>query len=68
MNTVLVVERHVGALFSHKKGTRICKVINYFMARKATSEDTTALFRGEIPKKMILSGCVSENIVFLQAH
>jgi len=63
-----VVERRVGALFSCQKKLRIIKLLTIFAARKATSEDTTALFWAEIPKKAVLSSCVSEIIVFLQPY
>ncbi len=51
MNTVLVVERLVGALFCPQIETVIVKLSTIFVAKKATSEDTTALFLGGNTKK-----------------
>ncbi|AXG69637.1 hypothetical protein KORDIASMS9_01862 [Kordia sp. SMS9] len=44
------------------------KLLTIFAAKKASIEYTTAFFRAEIPKKVDLSSCVSEIIVFLQPY
>jgi hypothetical protein len=68
MNTVLVVEWSVGALLRHIIERYFSKLLTIFVTQKATSKDTTAHFCAEIPKKVNLTPCFSEIIVFLHPH